>query len=153
MAALREEAACAAQDQTGEGSMGQHQAVVQVKDGIEFRGLGALVKRLIYPEVTGVKGATLAVVYINPGEEIVLHSHPEEELYYIISGTGTVTLDDEEVPVGPGSAVYIAGNRIHGQRPTGNEPLYMVAVVTPPFKPGAAPMLVDKAATTAKGEY
>jgi mannose-6-phosphate isomerase-like protein (cupin superfamily) len=83
--------------------------------------------------LTGVKGATLAVVYVNPGEEIKLHRHAEEELYYIISGTGTVTLDDEEHPIGPGSAVYIAPNRVHGQRPTGNEPLYMVAVITPPF--------------------
>ena len=123
--------------------MGELRPVVEVKDGIEFRGLGALVKRVIYPELTGVKGATLAIVYINPGEEIVLHSHPEEELYYIISGTGTVTLDDEEHPVGPGSAVYIAGNRVHGQRPTGNEPLYMVAVITPPFQPGARPNLVE----------
>jgi mannose-6-phosphate isomerase-like protein (cupin superfamily) len=124
--------------------MGEPRAVIEVKDGIEFRGLGALVKRVIYPELTGVKGATLAIVYINPGEEIKLHSHPEEELYYIISGTGTVTLDDEEHPVGPGTAVYIAGNRVHGQRPTGNEPLYMVAVITPPFQPGARPNLVEQ---------
>ena len=109
--------------------------IVQVKDGIEFRGLGALVKRVIYPQLTGVKGATLAIVYINPGEEIVLHSHAEEELYYIISGEGTVTLDDKVEPVGPGTAVYIAPNVVHGQRPTGNEPLYMVAVITPPFTP------------------
>ena len=124
--------------------MSEHKAIIQVKDGIEFRGLGALVKRVIYPELTGVKGATLAIVYINPGEEIVLHSHPEEELYYIISGTGTVTLDDEDYPIGPGTAVYIAGNRVHGQRPTGNEPIYMVAVVTPPFQPGARPTLVNR---------
>ena len=132
--------------------MPEQQAVIQVKDGIEFRGLGALVKRVIYPELTGVQGATLAVVFINPGEEIVLHSHPEEELYYIISGTGTVTLDDEEYPLGPGTAVYIAGNRIHGQRPTGNEPLIMVAVVTPPFQPGSQPKLVDKKVETAPAE-
>jgi mannose-6-phosphate isomerase-like protein (cupin superfamily) len=115
--------------------MAELSPVVQVKDGIEFRGLGALVKRVIYPQLTGVQGATLAVVYVNPGEEIVLHSHQEEELYYIISGEGTVTLDDREVPVGPGTAVYIAPNVVHGQRPTGNEPLYMVACVTPPFTP------------------
>jgi mannose-6-phosphate isomerase-like protein (cupin superfamily) len=121
--------------------MPELKAVVEVKDGIEFRGLGALVKRLIYPETTGAMGATLAVVYINPGEEIVLHHHPEEELYYIISGTGTVTLDDKTVPIGPGSSVYIGPNVVHGQRPTGNEPLYMVAVVTPPFKPGQGPTL------------
>src|SRR5262245_2572488 len=123
--------------------MAEHRAVVQVKDGIEFRGLGALVKRVIYPQLTGVKGATLAIVYINPGEEIVLHRHQEEELYYIISGTGTVTLDDEVVPVGPGTAVYIAPNVVHGQRPTGNDPLYMVAVITPPFTPESKLTLIE----------
>ena len=126
--------------------MAEHRAVVQVKDGIEFRGLGALVKRVIYPQLTGVKGATLAIVYINPGEEIVLHYHEEEELYYIISGTGTVTLDDEVVPVGPGTAVYIAPNVVHGQRPTGNEPLYMVAVITPPFTPESKLTLIESEA-------
>jgi mannose-6-phosphate isomerase-like protein (cupin superfamily) len=124
--------------------MAELSPVVQVKDGIEFRGLGALVKRVIYPQLTGVQGATLAIVYINPGEEIVLHSHAEEELYYIISGEGTVTLDDKVEPIGPGTAVYIAPNVIHGQRPTGNDPLYMVAVITPPFTGESKLNLVGK---------
>lgn len=107
--------------------------VVTVAEGVDFRGLGALVKRLIYPQVTGCKNATLSVVFLNPGEQIVLHTHVEEELYYIYSGEGEVYLDEKTEPVTVGSAVYIGPNVVHGQKCTGQEPMLMVAVVAPPF--------------------
>ncbi len=107
--------------------------VVTVAEGVDFRGLGALVKRLIYPQDTGCKNATLSVVFLNPGEQIVLHTHVEEELYYIYSGEGEVYLDEKTEPVTVGSAVYIGPNVVHGQKCTGQEPMLMVAVVAPPF--------------------
>ena len=113
--------------------VGEMKQVVTVSEGVDFRGLGALVKRVIYPQTTGCKNATLAVVFLSPGEEIVLHRHVEEELYYIYSGQGEVYLDDQTYPVTVGSAVYIGPNVVHGQRCTGQEPMQMVAVVAPPF--------------------
>lgn len=115
-------------------SVEQLKQVVTVDEGVDFRGLGALVKRLIYPQVTGCQHATLSVVFLNPGEQIVLHRHVEEELYYIYGGRGEVYLNDETVPVAVGSSVYIGPNVVHGQKCLGQEPMLMVAVVAPPFK-------------------
>ncbi len=107
--------------------------VVFVEDGAEFRGNGGLVKRVLYPETCGCQNATLAVVYQNPGEEVRIHTHPEEELYYITAGRGTMYLGGEEFPLEPGMGVYIPGDVPHGQRCVGHETLNIVCVIAPPF--------------------
>jgi len=107
--------------------------VQRVEDGIDFRGNGGLVKRVLYPETCGCQNATLAVVYQNPGEAVQIHQHPEEELYYVIGGKGMMTLGDQEFPLEPGVGVYIPGDVPHGQRCTGHETLNIVCVIAPPF--------------------
>jgi len=43
------------------------------------------------------------------------HVHPErEEIYYIISGSGILMVEDGEFEVSEGNAVYISGNVQHG---------------------------------------
>jgi oxalate decarboxylase/phosphoglucose isomerase-like protein (cupin superfamily) len=47
-------------------------------------------------------------VIINPGQGHVRHLHEHaDELIYVISGTGTQTVGDEEFPVTEGDVVYI----------------------------------------------
>jgi quercetin dioxygenase-like cupin family protein len=107
--------------------------VVRVEDGMDFRGNGGLVKRVLYPETCGCQNATMAVVYQNPGEEVRIHQHPEEELYYVVVGKGRMTLGDQEFALEPGVAVYIPGDVPHGQTCTGHETLNIVCVIAPPF--------------------
>ncbi|MCL4541546.1 MAG: cupin domain-containing protein [Chloroflexi bacterium] len=107
--------------------------VWRVEEGIDFRDNGGLVKRVLYPQTCGCQNATLAVVYQNPGEEVRVHQHPEEELYYVFRGRGIMTLGDEQILLEPGVAVYIPGDVPHGQRCTGEETLNLVAVIAPPF--------------------
>ena len=107
--------------------------VIRVEEGLDFRGNGGLVKRVLYPETCGCENATLAVVYQNPGEEVRIHQHPEEELYYVTAGRGSMTLGDDHFPLEPGTGVYIPSNVPHGQRCTGYETLNIVCVIAPPF--------------------
>jgi mannose-6-phosphate isomerase-like protein (cupin superfamily) len=39
--------------------------------------------------------------------------HTEDEVYHVISGRGTITVADEERPVGPGSIVFVAADVAH----------------------------------------
>jgi len=50
---------------------------------------------------------------LKPGVTIGLHTHEtDEEYYYILSGNGTMTLDEEDHQVGPGdiAAVFPGGS-------------------------------------------
>jgi mannose-6-phosphate isomerase-like protein (cupin superfamily) len=39
--------------------------------------------------------------------------HDDDEVYYVIEGTATLTAGDEELPVTPGSIVYVEKNVVH----------------------------------------
>ncbi len=42
------------------------------------------------------------------------HRHEPAEFYYGLTGSGTVTIDSEDLPIGPGIAVFIPANAVHG---------------------------------------
>lgn len=54
---------------------------------------------------------------------LALHRHEQAETYYVLSGTGVVTLDGIEYPVHPGSNVFIPGSSEHGIANTGTQTL------------------------------
>jgi mannose-6-phosphate isomerase-like protein (cupin superfamily) len=68
-----------------------------------------------------------------PTGEILVHLHErEDELIFIRTGHGIATLGDRQVPVGPGATVYVPRGVWHGLRNTGEAPLGMSAVYSPP---------------------
>ena len=64
---------------------------------------------------------------LEPGEDMGWHSHPEEEVFFVLAGHGTVRwkVNDQvhEAEVEPGSAFYKVGNVPHQMVNTGTEPL------------------------------
>jgi|DewCreStandDraft_5_1066085.scaffolds.fasta_scaffold75789_1 quercetin dioxygenase-like cupin family protein len=43
------------------------------------------------------------------------HTHPEkEEVYYIVSGSGTLLIEDKQIPVNEGAVLYVSGDTPHG---------------------------------------
>ncbi|NLE24026.1 MAG: cupin domain-containing protein [Clostridiaceae bacterium] len=69
-------------------------------------------------------------ITLEPGCSIGSHVHDqEEEVYYILSGTGTV--DDNGVlkNVGPGDAVKTGGGESHSITNNGDVPLVFMAVI------------------------
>ena len=51
------------------------------------------------------------------------HTHPEEEFMVITEGTGEIYIAGKTTPVGPGSMMYCAGNKVHGIKNTGKTAL------------------------------
>lgn len=64
-----------------------------------------------------------------PGASIGIHLHEnDEELYFIISGTGMMTVDGEEKQVTPGAVVLTQAGSRHGLKNTGDEQLRIAVV-------------------------
>ena len=72
----------------------------------------------------------LALVFrkraLKPGSGIGLHEQKEDEIYYMLSGTGTMTLDGKTVNVTPGTAVLTRTGSSHSLRQTGSDDLVIL---------------------------
>src|SRR5690242_18577981 len=67
-------------------------------------------------------------VIINPGKGHVRHQHEHaDELIYVISGTGTQTVGDEEFPIAEGDVVYIPMALSRSVRAVASEGPYQVS--------------------------
>ncbi len=71
-----------------------------------------------------------AKITLQPGCSIGFHNHDdEEEIYYIMRGTGTVNDDGHEAVVKAGDAVLTGDGAGHSIANTGDEPLEIMAVI------------------------
>lgn len=69
---------------------------------------------------------------IDPGASVPEHSHPHEQAGYLVSGTLTFVLDDEERELGPGDSYVIPGGESHGAENRGDETVRGIDVFSPP---------------------
>ena len=60
------------------------------------------------------------------GGQVPWHNHPQEEVYFVLSGTGEMCLGEERQTVEGGQAVYIPSEVFHQLTNIGDEPLKMV---------------------------
>jgi len=80
-------------------------------------------------------GATMSMIVseVAPGASIPVHLHRnEDELIFIHTGSGVVTLGDTRVPVAPGAMLYGPRNIWHGVENTGSSTLTWCAIYSPP---------------------
>lgn len=54
-----------------------------------------------------------AIASVRPGEATIEHSHDEEETFFIISGAGIVTIDQESADVMAGDVIYLPRHSTH----------------------------------------
>jgi mannose-6-phosphate isomerase-like protein (cupin superfamily) len=68
-------------------------------------------------------------IHVRPGKRLSYQTHARRaEHWFVIRGTGVVTLDGVEVSVAPGSAVDISRGAAHRVANTGTEDLVFVEV-------------------------
>lgn len=89
-----------------------------VRDGVERKAVSG-------------EGATLALHRLMPGHEPRPHSHPQEQIAYIVSGTIRFFVGEEEHLVGPGGVLVIPPNVRHWGEVVGDEPVINLDVFTP----------------------
>ncbi len=63
---------------------------------------------------------------LKPGSAIGYHLQTEDEIYYVLSGRGLMTIDDKSFDVGPGTAVLTRPGSSHGLKQVGTENLVIL---------------------------
>jgi mannose-6-phosphate isomerase-like protein (cupin superfamily) len=87
-------------------------------------------RTLLSGDRTPTDSLTVGIAEIEPGASTPLrpHKHAQAEVYYILSGEGTVTISRTEHPVRPGTSIFIPGGAEHGAQNTGAELLRLLYV-------------------------
>ena len=62
----------------------------------------------------------------HPGSGVGLHEQKEDEIYYVLSGRGTMTLDGKTIDITPGTAVLTRTGSSHSLKQAGEEDLVVL---------------------------
>ena len=91
---------------------------------------GAEVLFLASPEIHGNKSLFMSVLKVPAKGKVPEHKDPTEEYLYVLKGTGTLWIDDQELKIGPRMVVYMpAGAKVRFQ--ADNKPVEVLQVFAP----------------------
>ena len=111
----------------GSGFVVEHDSSVAVRQPAPHRGGGSTTA---YPFFSGV--ADLKLIFrkraLHPGSAIGYHLQDQDEIYYVLSGTGVMAMNGTHFPVGPGTAILTRTGSSHGLRQTGADDLVVLIV-------------------------
>jgi mannose-6-phosphate isomerase-like protein (cupin superfamily) len=84
-------------------------------DAFELREVEAIRREAgkLYQEFLRVPDLSGGLYVLEAGATDPQQPHREDELYYVVSGTATITVGDEERPVSAGSLVFVAAGVAH----------------------------------------
>ena len=95
---------------------------------------GSELRPLIDRTTSDITRCSLAEEILPPGCAITPHHHREiEEIYYIVSGRGLMTVGDETHEVEAGDAVYVPRGHRHTLTNTGVQPITLLVACGPAF--------------------
>ncbi|MFC1693980.1 cupin domain-containing protein, partial [Candidatus Latescibacterota bacterium] len=95
-----------------------------------YEGEGTMLKRVIWDYTSFKTNFGFVNHYvIPPGVSVPYHRHPDmEEIYYILSGIGRMTIDDVTIDVRAGDCGSVTLNGAHGIYNNSNEDIHMLAI-------------------------
>jgi mannose-6-phosphate isomerase-like protein (cupin superfamily) len=101
---------------------------------VNERGDGQVSYLTLAPGQFGCSNLAITWVECAPGSQQPLHSHTDsEQVYVIVSGQGTMLIDDEEQTVGPGDTIFIPPGSRHAIRNDSGTELVFATAASPPF--------------------
>jgi mannose-6-phosphate isomerase-like protein (cupin superfamily) len=103
----------------------QHDNEVAANEPGPHKGGGETVGHSFFRETPALKLVFRKRV-LKPGSGIGYHVQQEDEIYYVLSGRGVMTLDGRDVDVTPGTAILTRTGSSHGLRQTGAEDLVII---------------------------
>lgn len=134
--ALNPQAASAGEQATEPSPRGTWEGVVlQSNEGEALVAGRRRAPMRIKVDSTKALGATMSMVIseVAPGASIPIHLHRnEDELIFIHSGTGIITLGDQRVPSSAGAVLYAPKGVWHGVENTGPDVIKWCAIWSPP---------------------
>jgi mannose-6-phosphate isomerase-like protein (cupin superfamily) len=102
-------------------------AVISLADvqPVELPG-GSWSRVLVSEQTVGTNASALGYSVFRPGTATADLSHSVEELAFVVSGSGAIRLEAEDVKVGAGQAMFIPAGLWHTVLNTGTDDLVMV---------------------------
>jgi mannose-6-phosphate isomerase-like protein (cupin superfamily) len=95
---------------------------------------GSQLRPLIDRTTSTVSQCSLAEETLPPGSTVSRHHHEViEEIYFIVSGTGSLRMGEEERAVRKGDAIFIPRMTPHELTNTGSEPMRIMLVCGPAY--------------------
>lgn len=65
---------------------------------------------------------------LQPGDRVLRHVHPLDEVLMFLSGSGVATLDGDDVPVAAGTTLFVPAGVQHGFHNGGGPPLRVIVI-------------------------
>ena len=103
----------------------QHDADVQKSEPGTHNGGGQTIGYSFFDRTPGLK-LVFRKRALKPGSGIGYHEQKEDEIYYVLSGRGVMTIDGKSFDVGPGAAVLTRPGSSHGLKQAGNDDLVIL---------------------------
>ena len=95
---------------------------------------GSIIRELMHPFVHLNRNQSLAEAVVPPGAMTHLHKHLQsEEIYHVLSGTGLMTLGNEQFEIKAGDTVCITPGTLHKVKNTGVTLLKILCASAPSY--------------------
>jgi mannose-6-phosphate isomerase-like protein (cupin superfamily) len=92
---------------------------------------GGAIAQMILDRRTLKEIGFLATARLAPGKEIEAHVDPMEEIYFVLSGSGEMHVNEEVRQVGPGDATWIPPGSAHSLLNSGQEDCVILVIASP----------------------
>ncbi|HEY0706327.1 MAG TPA: cupin domain-containing protein, partial [Polyangia bacterium] len=89
---------------------------------------------------------SLAVVEIAPGAQVARHSHEASELFFVLSGGGTLEVGSETTPFGPETTLYLPAGQPHALKTQPGQVTRALQIFAPANGAQSVPSAAPKAA-------
>ncbi len=95
---------------------------------------GCRIREVLHPKNDPLElPYSLAVARVEPGGRTYRHRLRQTEVYYLLSGSGIMHIDDQSRAVGAEDAVLIPPGTVQWIENSGGEELRFIAIVNPPW--------------------
>ena len=115
-------AAASSRRQVEEGYVVEREREIAVQQPGPHRGGGTTTAYPFFAKVNDLEMVFRKRV-LHAGSAIGYHEQHEDEIYYVIAGTGVMKMNGDSFRVGPGDAVLTRPGSSHGLRPEGERDL------------------------------
>ena len=96
-------------------------------------GFPRAVHLMIEPGTAGAEHLAMGTEEVRPLSQIPLHVNAEaEEILFVYQGCGRARVGDEEVEIGPETAIYIPPGTLHGFVNHTDQPVHLTWTFSPP---------------------
>jgi len=103
----------------------QHDAEIAKNEPGTHNGGGQTIGYSFFDKTPGMK-FVFRKRALHPGAGVGPHEQKEDEVYYVLSGKGVMTVDDTKVDMTPGTAVLTRPGSSHSLKQMGNEDLVVL---------------------------